>query len=392
MIKLGIPLRFDDGLGYPIVEEKDRFKHLFILGSTGAGKTTYFLNLIKQEIGNGIIVLDPNGDLAERVASLASPEKLIYIDKNHPISLNPLTRPINKSALANEFIETVNTAVNALNPGQQAISVLMAKIIRNAIRVFAPEQMNIQYLGDFLEFDTERKKIRDKYWMNFDRKSGSYYLNKEQVESAKRVSARLSLFVEDENLLPFVTGENELDIPRIAKDKNVVVFNLYGFDDEVTAFIGCLVTHQIKSYYMHQATKQSPPLYFYCDEYHLFMSSLFKRFLAEARKYNISVNLAGHNFSQVSKEMAQMVLSSYVLVCLRANADDIEVVSKQLNIRKNEFYEIGKHEAILGIGNEYHGIHCYPPPDIEPYIPPSRKPVLKEESSLFFLKTGWIEF
>ena len=156
LIDLGIPLRASDGL--PVIEPADRFKHLFVLGSTGSGKTTFFLNLIKEEIGNALIVLDPNGDLAERVAGLAPKDRLIYIDKAHPISLNPLARNhLNKSEKANELIEVVNSAVMALTDDQQMpITVLMAKIIRNAVRVFSDEQMDIEYLGHFLEYEAER--------------------------------------------------------------------------------------------------------------------------------------------------------------------------------------------------------------------------------------------
>jgi hypothetical protein len=311
------------------------------------------------------------------------------VDKDHPISLNPLSIPIKKSAIANEFMESVNTAVNALNPGQQEITVLMAKIIRNALRVFTPEQMNIKHLGDFLEFDYLRTKIPDPYWSNFDRMKGNFYINKEQVESAKRISARLSLFYEDENMLPFVEGENQFDIPAIARDKKVYVFNLYGLDDEITAFIGCLITHQLKSYYLHQAKKDSPPLYFYCDEYHLFMSSLFKRFLAEARKYNISINLAGHSFSQVSKELASMILGNcHVIVSLKANMDDLKIIADHFNIKKDNFLKLDKYEAIIIIGKDVHKILCYPPPNITPYNP---QPIPQVKADVYqWLKSGWI--
>jgi len=163
LIDLGIPLQASDGL--PVIESADRFKHLFVLGSTGSGKTTFFLNLIKEEIGNALIVLDPNGDLAERVAGLAPKDRLVYVNKNHPISLNPLGRDyLNRSENANELIEVVNSAVMALTDDQQMpITVLMAKIIRNAVRVFSDEQMNIEYLGQFLEYKAERTKVSDRY-------------------------------------------------------------------------------------------------------------------------------------------------------------------------------------------------------------------------------------
>jgi len=236
LIQLGISLNPSEGPA--IAEFKDRTKHLFLIASTGRGKTSLFLDLINKDRENALIILDPNGDLAQRAASLIPKYRLIYIDKDHPISLNPLKRPhLNKSELANELIEVINSAVSAVSPEQVAITVLMAKIIRNALRVFKPEQMDIESLGNFLEFKSERDKVKDdKYWNQFDKRDR--FERNEPAESAKRISARLSLFYEDENLKPFIKGENEFDISQIVKERKAVIFNLYGFDDELTAFIG----------------------------------------------------------------------------------------------------------------------------------------------------------
>lgn len=359
------------------------------MGSTGAGKTSYFLNLIKSEINNALIVLDPNGDLAGKAAALAPADRLIYVDKNNPISLNPLTRKyLNRPEIANELVEVINTAVSAVSPEQVAITVLMAKIIRNSIRIFKDGQLDIEYLGNFLEYEEERKKVPDRYWQDFDKRDNKgWYVNREQVESAKRVSARLSLFYEDENLKPFIKGENQFDIPDLIKEKKIVCFNLYGFDDQLTAFIGCLVSNQIKSYYLHQATNNSSPLYFYCDEYHLFITHLFSRFLAEARKYNISCNFAGHSFSQINKSLASMVLSnSFIKVVFSCGAEDAQLVAKEIGINPHDILELKSYEAYIGIGKKSHKVLTFPPPETEPYQP--EEALAKRACN--FLRNAWI--
>jgi len=169
--------------------------------------------------------------------------------------------------------------------------------------------------------------------------------------------------------------------------KKIVIFNLKGFDDEIIAFIGGLVSNAVKSYYLHQATKGSEPLYFYCDEYHLFINRLFTRFLAEARKYNISMNFAGHSLKQVDKNLASMMLSScFVKVALNCGAEDGELLAKELNINPSEIQKLKPYEAYIGIGKKSHKVLMFPGVETAEDKP---EPEVKEVK-LDFLGEGWI--
>jgi hypothetical protein len=65
--------RFDyrnDGRRFGIKRE-DRFAHVYVIGKTGTGKSTLLEGMALQDLanGNGFALIDPLGDLAERVAS-----------------------------------------------------------------------------------------------------------------------------------------------------------------------------------------------------------------------------------------------------------------------------------------------------------------------------------
>lgn len=156
MIKLGIGLNSSEG--FAAVKEIDRYKHLLCLGSTGMGKTTFLANLILEELEHACIILDPNGHLTENVAPHVPHERLIYIDKQHYLSLNPLTRGyLNWSENAKELIQLINAAVGEISPKQAALTVLMTRITKNALRVFNPEQLTIEFLMHFLDSREERR-------------------------------------------------------------------------------------------------------------------------------------------------------------------------------------------------------------------------------------------
>ena len=64
--------------GKPVSLTRDeRLRHMAIFGSTGVGKTTFLLNIVGQDIarGDGLLVIDPHGDFAERALTLVPPSR-----------------------------------------------------------------------------------------------------------------------------------------------------------------------------------------------------------------------------------------------------------------------------------------------------------------------------
>src|ERR1043165_6695470 len=80
------------------IKKKDRRYHMYAIGKTGMGKSTLLLNLVRQDIenGEGVALLDPHGDLAEKVLELLPDERkkdLVYLDvarRDNPLTFNPL--------------------------------------------------------------------------------------------------------------------------------------------------------------------------------------------------------------------------------------------------------------------------------------------------------------
>jgi DNA helicase HerA-like ATPase len=77
------------------IKREDRFAHVYAIGKTGTGKSTLLEGMAIQDLanGNGFALIDPLGDLAERVTSRVPPSRrndLIYLnaaDINHGASV-----------------------------------------------------------------------------------------------------------------------------------------------------------------------------------------------------------------------------------------------------------------------------------------------------------------
>lgn len=389
MIKLGIGLDSTEGLA--AVKGEDRYRHLLCLGSTGTGKTTFLANLILKEIDNACVILDPNGHLTSMIKNHIPHERLIFIDKQNHISLNPLNRHyLNYTENAKELIQLINSAVTDVNPRQVNLTVLMTRITKNAIRVMKKEHLTIEYLMSLLDNQFERKKYSsDHFWKSFDEKG-----NREQVDSAKRVSSRLSLYYDDIDIRPFLTGENQFNLTRIVKEKKVVLINLEGFDDEATSFLGCLITNQIKSYYLHQAIIDGYPLHFYCDEFHLFITEHFERFLAEGRKFKLSFNFSGHSFAQLNKFFKNMLLRCHVKIALQNEDEDAEALSKSLQVKTTELINLKPFNGIARIGTHNHRIKLFSPPKsiIVTPLKHTQEEIAFSKDKFNFLGDEWVSF
>lgn len=82
------------------IKQADRRHHTYVLGKTGTGKSTLLENLIVSDLksNKGLALLDPHGDLVERMLDLVPSFRIndvIYFDPSdleHPIPFNIMAR------------------------------------------------------------------------------------------------------------------------------------------------------------------------------------------------------------------------------------------------------------------------------------------------------------
>jgi AAA-like domain len=80
------------------IKPEDRFSHIYIIGKTGTGKSTLLETMAIQDMesGNGFALIDPHGDLVERIAQRIPTSRqadVIYLnaaDPSQPYGYNPL--------------------------------------------------------------------------------------------------------------------------------------------------------------------------------------------------------------------------------------------------------------------------------------------------------------
>src|SRR6266404_7495528 len=80
------------------IKRADRRAHVYLIGKTSTGKSTLLETLIRQDMkhGEGLALLDPHGDLVEKLLRAIPEERkkdLIYFNVanfRNPLGFNPL--------------------------------------------------------------------------------------------------------------------------------------------------------------------------------------------------------------------------------------------------------------------------------------------------------------
>ncbi len=80
------------------IRKEDKLRHVYIVGKTGTGKSTFISNMVKSDMmaGNGLALLDPHGDLVETVLEHIPTHRINDVilfdvsDTDYPIGFNLL--------------------------------------------------------------------------------------------------------------------------------------------------------------------------------------------------------------------------------------------------------------------------------------------------------------
>ena len=118
---------------------EQRTRHCHIIGATGTGKSTLLFNLIKKDIenGEGVAVLDPHGDLIDRICGIIPESRIKDVvlvdpsDSEYSVGFNILSAhsDLEKNLLASDLVSVFQRLSTSW--GDQ-----MNSVLQNAILAF----------------------------------------------------------------------------------------------------------------------------------------------------------------------------------------------------------------------------------------------------------------
>ena len=342
-----------------------RTRHMHLVGASGMGKSTLLFNLLRQDIerGEGVALLDPHGDLVERVLGIIPPHRrddVVLVDpsdEEHIVGFNILAAhsDFERNLLASDLVSTFRRLSTSW--GEQ-----MNSVLRNAILAFLESSkggtladmrrflLDVAFRKEFLRTVTDPDIVF--YWERaFPQLTGN--------KSIGPVLTRLDEFLSRKPIRYMVSQqENRLDFADILDRSRILLVKLPQgqIGRENANLLGSIFVSKIQQMAMsRQRMKESErkDFWVYLDEFHSFITPSMAEILTGARKYRVGLVLAHQELHQLEadRDVASAVLAN---CCTRvafrvSDRDARELDSGFAHFEASDLQNLGVGEAICRV-------------------------------------------
>jgi type IV secretory pathway TraG/TraD family ATPase VirD4 len=340
------------------IKKKDRRYHMYAIGKTGMGKSTLLLNLIQQDMenGEGLALLDPHGDLAEKVLALMPEERkkdLVYLDvtkKDSSLIFNPLEiSDMDKASLVVSSLMSVLKKIWEDSWGPR-----MEYILRNGLTTLS--EFPKATLLDLQRLFNDRKyravileRVRNEQIKSFWEKEFNSYTPRMQQEAISPIQNKIGQFLNNPVIKNIVGGrQSSFDLREIMDNGKIFLVNLSKgkIGEDSSSLLGALLVTKIA---LAALSRQNIPegkrrdFYLYVDEFQSFTTSGFVDILSEARKYRLSLILVNQYLHQVDEHIRRAILGNVgTLISFRVGTEDAKMLGE-------EFYPIFRQSDLVNL-------------------------------------------
>jgi len=347
------------------IKVDDRRRHMYLIGKTGMGKSTIQENMIIEDVkaGHGVAVVDPHGDLAEKIIEYIPTDRIndvIYFnpaDMEYPIAFNvveqvePHLRHLVASGLIGVFQKLW---ADSWGPR-------LEYILRNSILAV------LDYPGSTLLAVTRmlsdkpfRRKVIAKiqdpvvkaFWVN----EFAGYADKFAAEAVSPIQNKVGQFLSS-SLIRNIVGQvkSSINMREIMDEGKILIMNLSKgrIGEDNSSLLGSMMITKIQLAAMSRVStpeKERKDFYLYIDEFQNFTTDSFANILSEARKYRLSLIMANQYIEQLGEKVKAAVFGNVgTLIVFRVGAADAEELVKEFSptFTEEDIVNLPKFEIYL---------------------------------------------
>ena len=329
----------------PLAISRTFTTHSLITGRTGMGKSTLLraicANIVKR--GDGLLLVDPHGDLAESVrADIPTNRKndLIWFDAAHPAEcrgINPIRNvPLARRAVVVSNLLAIMRKLWPDNWGPRTEHILR-HVLLALTEVRGATLLDAQAM---LVDDNRRrwvlKQTKDEYVRAFWVKEFPSYGKQFAAEIVAPILNKLGAILASPAVREIVTRHRPYLNARRAMDRQGIVLASLSkgrIGEDAALLLGGLLIGAFQHAAMSRAdipSEQRLPFTIAVDEIGSFVTGPFLELLAEARKYGVTLVMATQSLAAMDEKARRSMLTNVgSLVAFRSGADDVELLLKE---------------------------------------------------------------
>lgn len=349
----------------------DRQRHMYAVGQTGTGKTTFLENLAFQDMlnGNGFAFVDPHGDVTERLMALVPKERtedIIYFcpsEVEYPMGLNlfEYTTTDQKDFLIQEVL---NMLYKLYDPQHQGImGPRYEHLFRNAALTIMADPNGGTFV-DVPKLFRDPQFVKQKLQYVKDQNVIEFW-QKEMPQSQKSnefgevVSwfvSKFGAFLSNE-MMRNIIGQTKsaFDLRDVMDNNKILLVNLSkGRTGELNSkLLGMIFVMKFQAAAMSRASipeSERKDFALYVDEFQNFSTDSFATILSEARKYHLNLIVANQFTTQLTDEIREAVFGNVgTIVAFRVGDHDVDSLAKYFSptFDGSDLLKIPNHNTVV---------------------------------------------
>ncbi|MBQ7802862.1 type IV secretion system DNA-binding domain-containing protein [Candidatus Saccharibacteria bacterium] len=325
---------------------RDRSRHVYIIGQTGAGKSGLLELFALSDVfyNQGYCIIDPHGDFAInnlRFVPESRIKDVVYFnpaDTAHPVAFNPLelSDPARKPNVSSEVIGVLKRMFGD-SWGPRLEHILRYTLLALLDR---PETTLLDISRMLTDKDFRKETLdycKDVTVLQFWKQEFGTWGDKQVTESIAPVLNKVGAFTANP-IIRNIIGQpkSSFDVRKIMDEGKILVVNLSKglIGEDNASILGAFLVTKVQLAAMSRSdipdVKDRRPFYLYVDEFQNFATDSFAVILSEARKYGLNLTVANQYTAQMTDSVRDAVFGNVgTTISFRVSADDAPLLVKQ---------------------------------------------------------------